>query len=153
MTAKEYLRQYEYAARKAARCRKEYEDEMQRIDAVRSVSDNDGMPHGSGISKPTEEKAIRLANTALKWKAAELEALEIKQRIFSLINRIQGIEGDVLFGRYIELRRWDEIAETLHYSAQGIYRIHGRALQIVADLLCSEIELRAGYNDTVRRET
>ena len=139
MTAKEYLKQYEYAARKAARCRKEYEDEMQRIDAVRSVLDNDGMPHGSGISKPTEEKAIRLANTALKWKTAELEALEIKQEIFAVISMIQGIEGDVLFGRYIELRRWDEIAEALHYSTQGIYRIHGRALQIVTDLLYSEV--------------
>lgn len=133
MTAKEYLKQYEYAARRAERCRKEYEDEMQRIDAVRSVSDNDGMPHGTNISRPTEEKAIRLAATALRWKTAELEALEIKQRVFSLINRIQGIEGDVLFGRYIELRRWDEIAEALHYSQQSVFRIHGRALQLVSE--------------------
>lgn len=133
MTAKEYLRQYEYAARKAARCRKEYEDEMQRIDAVRSLSDNDGMPHGTSISRPTEEKAIRLANTALKWKTAELEALEIKQQIFSVISGIQGIEGDVLFGRYIELRMWDEIAEALHYSQQSVFRIHGRALQLVSE--------------------
>lgn len=139
MTAKEYLKQYEYAARKAARCRKEYEDEMQRIDAVRSVSDNDGMPHGSGISKPTEEKAIRLAHMAARWQLAELQAIEVKQRIFQVINMIQGIEGDVLFGRYIELKRWDEIAEALHYSTQGIYRIHGRALQIVTDLLYSEV--------------
>lgn len=152
MTAKEYLKQYEYAARRAERCRKEYEDEMQRIDAVRSLSDNDGMPHGTNISRPTEEKAIRLASIALKWKTAELEALEVKQRIFTVINRIQGIEGDVLYGRYIELRRWDEIAEALHYSTQGIYRIHGRALQILSEE-CSEIELRAGYNDSVRRET
>lgn len=135
MTAKEYLKQYEYAARKAERCRKEYEDEMQRIDAVRSVSDNDGMPHGSGISKPTEEKAIRLASIAMKWKTAELEALELKQQVFQVINRIPGIEGDVLFGRYIELRRWDQIAEALHYSTQGIYRIHGRALQLVSEMI------------------
>lgn len=133
MTAKEYLKQYEYAARRAERCRKEYEDEMQRIDAVRSVSDNDGMPHGSGISKPTEQKAIRLVNTALKWKTAELEALEIKQRIFTVINTVPGIEGDVLFGKYIELRKWEEIADALHFSVQHVYRIHGRALQIVSE--------------------
>lgn len=133
MTAKEYLKQYEYAHRKAMRCRKEYENEMQCIDAVRSLSDNDGMPHGSGISKPTEQKAIRLANAALKWKTAELEALEIKQQIFQVINGIQGIEGDVLFGKYIELKKWEEIAEALHFSVQHVYRIHGRALQIVSE--------------------
>ena len=133
MTAKEYLKQYEYAARKAARCRQEYEDEMQCIDAVRSLSDNDGMPHGTNISRPTEEKAIRLANTALKWKTAELEALETKQRIFTVINTVPGIEGDVLFGKYIELRKWEEIADALHFSVQHVYRIHGRALQIVSE--------------------
>ena len=135
MTPKEYLKQYEYAARRAARCRKEYEDEIQRIDAVRSLSDNDGMPHGTNISRPTEEKAIRLANAALKWKTAELEALEIRQEIFMIINEVDGIEGDVLFGRYIELRRWDDIAAALHYSQQNIFRIHGRALQLVAEIM------------------
>ena len=78
MTAKEYLKQYECATRQAERCREEYETELLKVDAVRSVSDNDGMPHGSNISKPTEEKAIRLADKALKWKQAELDAIEIR---------------------------------------------------------------------------
>lgn len=131
MTAKEYLKQYEYAARRAERCRREYEQEMLKIDAVRSVSDNDGMPHGSGISKPTEEKAIRLAGKAIRWKAAELEALEKRQEVFGVIYRIPGVEGDVLYGRYIELKSWDEIAREMHYSERGIFGIHGRALQLV----------------------
>lgn len=141
MNAKEYLKQYEHAARKAARCRKEYEQEMIRIDAVRSLSDNDGMPHGSGINKPTEDKAIRLAAKAIEWKNAELDAIETRQRIFQIVSEIPGIEGDVLFAKYIELMRWDSIAEALHYSTQGIYRVHGRALQLVNEKLqeCSEV--------------
>ena len=131
MTAKEYLKQYEYAQRKAERFRKEYDQEMQKIDAVRSLSDVDGMPHGTGISKPTEQKAIRLAAKALEWKTAELEALEVRQKIFTTIQEIPGVEGDVLFAKYIELRKWEDIAETMHYSVRGIYGIHGRALQRV----------------------
>lgn len=130
MTAKEYLKQYEYATRRAERFRKEYEQEMQKIDAVRSLSDNDGMPHGSGISKPTEDKAVRLAAKAIEWKNAELEALEIRQRIFTAVSEIPGVEGDVLFAKYIELKKWEDIADDLHYSLRGIYGIHGRALQL-----------------------
>lgn len=141
MTAKEYLKQYEYATRKAERFRKEYEAEMRTIDTVRSLSDNDGMPHGSGISKPTEDKAIRLAAKAVRWKAAELEALEIRQTIFTVISEIPGVEGDVLFAKYIELRKWEDIAEEMHYSVRGIYGIHGRALQLVE--VCSEMQLRS----------
>ena len=136
MKVKEYLRQYEHAARRAERFRKEYEQEMQKIDAVRSVSDNDGMPHGTGISKPTEEKAIRLAIKASAWRGAELEALAIRQEVFETISEIPGVEGEVLFARYIELKEWENIAQELHYSLRGIHGIHGRALQIVAEKLC-----------------
>ena len=61
MTAKEYLKQYEYATKRAEKFHEEYKREMLLVDAIRSTTDNDGMPHGSGISKPTEEKALRLA--------------------------------------------------------------------------------------------
>ena len=131
MTAKEYLRQYEYASKRAERCREEYETEMLKIDAVRSLSDNDGMPHGSGISKPTEEKAIRLAEKALKLKQAELDALEIRQEVFETITDIPGDEGELLYHRYIQLMFWKDIAKIMVYTERGIYKIHGRALRLV----------------------
>ena len=131
MTAKEYLKQYEYAHKKAERLREEYESELLKIDTVRSLSDNDGMPHGTNISKPTEDKAIRLADKALKWKQAELDAIEIRQEVFDTIWDIPDIEGDVLYQRYINLRKWEEICVLLHYSWKGIHLIHRRALNIV----------------------
>ena len=84
----EYLRQYEYAVNRAARCREEYENESMLIDAVRSLSDNDGMPHGSGISKPTENKAIKLADKRQRLIRAENDAIEIRDELFDFINSI-----------------------------------------------------------------
>ena len=135
MTAKEYLKQYEYAQKKADRLREEYETELMKVDAVRSLSDNDGMPHGSNISKPTEDKAIRLADKALRWKQAELDAIEIRQEVFDTIWDIPDVEGDVLYERYIHLRKWEEICVLLHYSWKGIHLVHRRALSIVDRLI------------------
>ena len=131
MTAKEFLKQYEYADRRARRLREEYEEELLLIDAIRSTSDNDGMPHGSGISKPTEDKALRLADKAAAWKTAEIDALHARQTVFDLIYDIDGIEGDVLVQRYVKLRKWEEICVELHYSWHGIHAAHRRALEIV----------------------
>ena len=64
MTAKQFLRQYEEANNKAIQRKREYERQMELIGSV-SVK-MDGMPHGSGISKPTEEDALRLAEKAEK---------------------------------------------------------------------------------------
>ncbi len=131
MTAKEYLRQYERAVRRAQRYRQQYEEESALIDAVRSLSDNDGMPHGSGISKPTENKAIRLADRRMRLIRAELEAIRIKQDLFDFIDSIEGVEGDVLYHRYIRLLKWEEICLIVHYSWPNTMRIHRRALDIV----------------------
>lgn len=110
MKAKEYLRQYEDLNRKALRYKSEYEAESEKIDAIGSTLSSDaGMPHGTGISRRTEDKAIRLADAALKWKTAELEAIGKRQEIFDLIAGISGVEGDILYERYINLHKWEEV--------------------------------------------
>ena len=138
MTARDYLEQYKEACRRVRRYQQEYEDETLLIDAVRSLSDNDGMPHGSGISKPTENKAVRLADKRLRLVEAELEAIRIKQNLFDFIDGIEGIEGDVLYHRYIRLLKWEEICLIVHYSWPNTMRIHRRALGIVQNLLDNE---------------
>ena len=134
MTAKEFLRQYEDANRRALRCKTEYETELEKIDAIGSTLSNDaGMPHGSGVSRRTEDKAIRLADKAMKWKVAELEAIEKRQEVFEVVINVKGIEGDVLYYKYIKLMKWEEIALELNYSVRGIWYAHGRALRIVEE--------------------
>lgn len=135
MTAKEYLKQYQYAVDRVRRYEEEYQNELTLIDAIRSASDNDGMPHGSGIGKPTEDKAVRLADRALRLTEAKLEAIRIRQEVFDLIDSVDGIEGDVLYQRYIKLHKWEEVCVLLHYSWQGIHLIHRRALAIVESRL------------------
>ena len=135
MTAKEFLRQYEYADKRARRLGAEYQREIQMIDAIRSASDNDGLPHGTGTSRPTEDKALKLADKALRWREAELEAIRIRQQVFELIYDIDGIEGEVLTERYINLRKWEEICVLVHYSWQGVHLVHKRALAIVENRL------------------
>lgn len=136
MTAKEFLRQYEDANRKALRCKTEYETELEKIDAIGSTLSNDaGMPHGSGISRRTEDKAIRLADKAMKWKVAELEAIEKRQEVFELICDVKGVEGDVLYEKYINLHKWEEVCVILNYSWGGVHKAHRRALAIVQNRL------------------
>ena len=89
------------------------------------------MPHSSNISKPTEEKALRLVDKRLRLIDAEVEAIRIRQELFDFIDGIDGVEGDVLFERYINLRKWEEICVVMSYSWNGIHKVHRRALAIV----------------------
>ena len=139
MTAKEFLKQYEYADRRVKRLETELEDELRMLDAIRSASDNDGMPHGHSISRPTEDKALKLADKRLRLVDARLEAVEARQKVFNLINSIDGIEGDLLFERYVKLRKWEEICILLNYSWYGVHNVHRRALRLVEENIVKHI--------------
>ena len=131
MTAKEYLEQYKEADKIARRLKAEYEKELLKIDAVRSVSDIDGMPHGNGINKTVEDKAIRLADKAAAWREAELDAIRIRQEVFDLIWDIPGVEGDILYERYVSLLRWTDVCHIVHLSWESVRKHHKTALEII----------------------
>lgn len=128
MTVKEYLRQYEVAERIARRLKTEYDMQMQKIDAIKSPMNTDGMPHGSGISNRTEQSALRLVEAAERYKNAEVEALKKRQQVFELIWNVPGLKGDILYERYINLKSWDQVADSVHYSLRQVHNLHGQVL-------------------------
>lgn len=135
MTAKEFLQQYGEAVRIAERIKTEYNQERDLIDSVRSALGGDGVPHGGGISKATENKAIKLADKALELKDAELEAIRIRQKVFDVIRTVPGEKGDVLYERYINLKSWDEVADSVGYSKRHARNLHDEAIDIVQHFL------------------
>ena len=144
MTANEYLKQYEYAARRVARYQEEYNRESLLIDAVRSLSDNDGMPHGSVISKPTEVKAVRLADKKLRLIDAQLEAIRLRQEIFDTVMGLDGLEADVLVERYLNLdesghqQTWESVCDRVHYSWPTVRTAWHRGLNMIDEILIQE---------------
>lgn len=134
LTAREFLKQYDEAERLVRRLETEYQEETEKIDTIRS-SVGDGTPHGGAISKTVEIRAMRLAEKALEWKRAELDAVQIRQQVVEVINEIPGEQGDVLYERYINLKRWDDVADAVGYSVRQTHRIHQAALISVNDVL------------------
>lgn len=135
MDVKRYLRQYEEADRLARRYRREYELEHEKIDAVKSTLDNDGMPRASGISRKVEDQAIRLADKAMKWKIAELDAIRLRQEVFDTVIKVPDIEGEILYERYINLLKWEEVCVAVHASWYTVHAHHKRALAIVSEII------------------
>ena len=131
MTAKEYLKRYEEAERKARRYKREYEEECAKINSI-NASIGDGTPHGGSISKRTEIQALRLIDKALEWKQAEIDAIQVRQEVFEVINTIPGEKGDILYWKYIKLKPWEEVASIVGYSLRHTTRLHGEALKDIS---------------------
>lgn len=131
MTAKEYLRQYARAKARADVFKTEYEKEKNLIDTIRAAGSGDGTPSSGRISSPTEQKAIRLADKLTDYQQAELEALELKREILWTIELLQGDCATVLYERYINLKSWQEVADTIGYSLRQTHRFHQEGLGLI----------------------
>ena len=129
MTAKEFLKRYEYADLRAKRYEEEYRLEHELIG---SISINyDGMPHGNGISRKTENDALRLAEKAERYVTAKLNAIRIRQEVFDLISDIDDVEGEILYQRYVKLLKWERVCIVVNLSWYAVHDHHKKALAIV----------------------
>lgn len=135
LAAKDYMDKYGDARRRVRQCEEQLERENLNVDAIRSASDNDGMPHGNNVGRPTEEKAIRLVDSGLDLFDAKKDALRIQREIFEVAYLVGGVEGDVLIERYIKLKDWSDVSIAINYGESQTYRYHRIALDKVADLI------------------
>ena len=135
MTVREYLRQYEKAKRRVRRLEAHYHELEEIAGAVKSPMDQDGQPKSFTITKPTEEKAVRLAEALTELEAAREEAEAVLVGMYHVLDKIGGVYGDILIDRYISLMRWEDIADTVHYSLRQTHRLHQKALNMLREMI------------------
>ena len=116
-----------------------HSEAMEKMDTIRSSLDTDGMPHGSGVTKRTQDLVERLVDAGGRYLKAEEEALSIKDEVEDVINRVSpGVKGAILYERYIHLAKWGDIAELLTYSISNVFKLHGQALEEVEEIINHE---------------
>lgn len=141
MTAERYLKQYERAVNTIRRLERELEEERIQIDAIRSPSDNDGMPHGSGISNPTADKAVDIVEAASRLYDARKEAIRIRQEVFDTVMLLDGLEVDVLLERYVylteegRLKPWEQVCQAVNYSWHPVRLAWHRGLDRIQQII------------------
>jgi len=95
-----------------------------------SCSKATGMPVSGNISNPTERKVqLILKYTEILERKKNL-ALEEMVKIENIIAKINDTEIRRIFNkRYIELKKWERIAQEMHMSERTIFRKHSQFLK------------------------
>ena len=57
------------------------------------------------------------------------ELVTMKKEAFSMISKVPDLDQqNILIGRYIQLKKWEDIALELNFSIQWVYELHGKGL-------------------------
>lgn len=138
MKAKDFLKQYQELQKSIKYLKKEIERAELCADTIRSTSDNDGLPHGSNIGHPTEEKAIRIVDARLELKN-RLSVMELKRAEIALVlSMLPNNERVALHSHYVDGYKWTYIADHIMYmSTRQVNEYHRRGLLAVQSWLDS----------------
>lgn len=138
MTVKEYLNQYRVARLRIARCRERLEQIGASLDSTGGKAD--GMPRTGTTPKPTEQNALRLAETRERLERMLIDAEATRQKIADEIENVDGAAfQELLFSRYVLCLDWRGV--TFRVSAERdrpydeVYvrgRMHSEALEAFA---------------------
>lgn len=130
MTAKEYLQQI----RKIDLL---IQNKLEQAQELRSKLEVQGINFESDGSTSATRKVTKMNDLIVSVVTLEEE---INQQIDLLINKKREVmelidsldnadEISLLYKRYFNYKKWEEIAVDMNYTYRGILKIHGRALQ------------------------
>ena len=131
MTKKEYLSQAFYLDRKikakerqleAIRCHAEYSSPKTDGEFIKSRS----------VQSALEESAVKIIELENYVSNQIKELVRLKAEIEQVIKSVGNIEYEtVLEMRYLSFMDWKEISARMEYGGKYVFRVHGRALELI----------------------
>lgn len=127
MTAKQYLRQLTSLELNIRILSEEIEERRSRLTSTAAPILGDRVQ-----TSPKDVFASMMAVLADKEVVQADLILTYERMRDEIIAQILGLDdamqGRVLYERYVQCKRWEQIADGMHYSIQRIFQIHGNAL-------------------------
>lgn len=128
MTAKQYLLQLPKLELNIKLLEAEIEERRTRLTSTSAPK------LGDKVQSSTSGDAFATAIAILADKDLQRQEMIITYEVMrdKIVDQILELEdatqSKVLYERYVKRKRWDLIAEEMHFSIQRIFQIHGNAL-------------------------
>lgn len=133
--AKEFLNQYKNALITIRNLEAEAK-ELETLATKTTIGTNDERVQSSGRKDRMAELATKLADVEMEIMEKRTEALAVMRKVGRVIISVENPDyRHLLHMRYIERHTWEEIAVEMHRNYRWILRLHGRALETVAEIL------------------
>lgn len=83
----------------------------------------------SGPKNTLEETITKIIDLEDDINTRIDELVTMKKEAFSMISKVPDLDQqNVLIGRYIQLKKWEDLAAEFEYTTQWLFEIHGKAL-------------------------
>lgn len=134
MTAKEYLEQIQKANNNINMKLEELESIRELLFKV-TPTQGDGTSGGNGSGDRMADRVVKKLNIEAEINAEIDKLVDLKMEARRKIEQLDDGEMQVLYKRYFQFKKWEQIAFEMKYTRQGVCKIHGRGLQNLQKIL------------------
>ena len=127
MTVKEELLQYKYAREKVNETLEEYQKYKDRAEKMTSIISD--MPRRTSSSDKVADNAVKMADLSAEYEKRWLEAENKKLEIEKNIDLVEEPYRIILYMKYVQGKKLEEIAYKLNANYTYICEQHGIALK------------------------
>jgi len=134
MTVKEYLSQAKFLDQRI-------NSKIQQVAALndlatKATSTLTGMPHNPNHATSTMEETItKIIDLQAEINRDIDRLVDLKKELFSTIKAVGDTEFQtILEKRYLCFHSWEKISVEMGYDLRWLYRLHGKALDVVREI-------------------
>lgn len=134
MTVKEYLSQAKFLNQRIS-------SKIQQVAALndlatKATSTLTGMPHNPNHATSTMEETIaKIIDLQAEINRDIDRLVDLKKELFGTIKAVGDTEFQtILEKRYLCFQSWEKISVEMGYDLRWLYRLHGKALDVVREI-------------------
>ena len=138
MCPKKYLQQIK-------KCEDQIDNKIAEVSKLREMATSitstlkEDVVQTSGSGDKLGEAVSKILDLENEINAEIDKLVDIKKEIMGVIDALNEPHSTLLYKRYFQFKKWEEIAIEMNYSYRQITRMHGRALQKVSEFLLCEV--------------
>ncbi len=133
--AKEYLQQVRKAKLHISSLQEEIETMKELAVSIGSISQDEKVM--SSVSQDKMADIIcKIEDRVAELKTKMTEYIQLRAEIMAAISKVDNDDyQQILYKRYCQMKKWEEIALEMSYTYQWVCKLHGRALEEIREIL------------------
>lgn len=133
--AKEYLQQVRKAKLHISSLQEEIETMKELAVSIGSISQDEKVM--SSVSQDKMADIIcKIEDRVAELKTKMTEYIQLRAEIMATISKVDNDDyQQILYKRYCQMKKWEEIALEMSYTYQWVCKLHGRALEEIREIL------------------
>lgn len=107
------------------------EEQLKELEMSMSIDYSSPLVDGGDEKNKLEQIVLKREELRNEIQEKVYELLELRLKAFKEIEKLPSPYMDIMFDRYINCKKWEDVARDQNYDYRHVIRLHGESLKLI----------------------